>query len=54
MFIPHPVALGANEAPEKFRPLCCDSKPVDAFLKGRWDPGFKFSPVEYDNIFEDY
>ena len=30
------------------------SKPVDAFLKGRWDPGFKFLPVEYDAKFEDY
>jgi hypothetical protein len=30
------------------------SKPVDAFLKGRWDPGFKFLPVEYDTKFEDY
>jgi hypothetical protein len=30
------------------------SKPVDAFLKGRWDPGFKFLAVEYDNKFEDY
>ena len=30
------------------------SKPVDAFLKGRWDPGFKFLPVEYDSKFEDY
>jgi hypothetical protein len=30
------------------------SKPVDAFLKGRWDPGFKFLAVEYDAKFEDY
>ena len=30
------------------------SKPVDAFLKGRWEPGFKFLPVEYASKFEDY
>ena len=30
------------------------SKPVDAFLKGRWEPGFKFLAVEYDAKFEDY
>ena len=30
------------------------SKPVDAFLRGRWEPGFKFLPVEYDTKFEDY
>jgi hypothetical protein len=30
------------------------SKPVDAFVRGRWDPGFKFLPVNYDPKFEDY
>ena len=30
------------------------SKPVDAFLKGKLDPGFKFLPVSYDKRFEDY
>ncbi|MET0536900.1 MAG: C4-dicarboxylate ABC transporter substrate-binding protein, partial [Xanthobacteraceae bacterium] len=30
------------------------SKPVDAFVKGRWEPGFKFLPVTYDSKFEDY
>jgi hypothetical protein len=30
------------------------SKPVDAFLKGKWEPGFKFLPVEYTSRFEDY
>ena len=24
------------------------SKPVDAFLRGQWEPGFKFLPVTYD------
>ena len=30
------------------------SKPVDAFLRGKWEPGFKFLPVTYDSKFEDY
>ena len=30
------------------------TKPVDAFLRGQWDPGFKFLPVPYDSKFEDY
>ena len=30
------------------------SKPVDAFLRGQWEPGFKFLPVTYDARFEDY
>src|SRR6516164_4006394 len=30
------------------------SKPVDAFVRGRWEEGFKFLPVNYDSKFEDY
>lgn len=30
------------------------SKPVDAFVKGRFEPGFKFLPVPYESKFEDY
>jgi len=30
------------------------SKPIDAFLKGKWDEGFKFLPVDYGVKFEDY
>ena len=30
------------------------SKPVDAFLRGQWEPGFKFLPVPYNEKFEDY
>jgi hypothetical protein len=30
------------------------SKPVDAFVKGKWDGGFKFLPVEYGPKFQDY
>ena len=46
-FIPHQVALeqmrtgqGDMEAV-----VFITSKPVDAFLRGKWDPGFKFLPV---------
>jgi hypothetical protein len=27
---------------------------VDAFVRGRWEPGFKFLPVPYESKFEDY
>ena len=30
------------------------SKPVDAFVKGKWDVGFKFLPVEFGPKFSDY
>jgi len=54
-FIPHPLALqqmrsGSDIAAVVF----ITSKPIDAFLKGKWDEGFKFLPVEYGPKFEDY
>jgi hypothetical protein len=30
------------------------SKPVDAFARGRWEPGFRFVALEYDSRFEDH
>jgi TRAP-type uncharacterized transport system substrate-binding protein len=54
MFIPHQVALEQMKRGEISAVVFVTSKPVDAFLKGRWDPGFKFLPVEYDTKFEDY
>jgi len=53
-FIPHPVALEKLKAGEMAAVVFVTSKPVDAFLKGRWEPGYKFLPVEYDSKFEDY
>ncbi len=55
-FIPHPLALqqmkkGENEMAAV---VFITSKPVDAFLRGQWEPGFKFLPVTYDAKFEDY
>src|SRR3982075_3732002 len=54
MYIPHQVALEKMKAGEVSAVVFVTSKPVDAFLKGRWDPGFKFLAVEYDTKFEDY
>jgi TRAP-type uncharacterized transport system substrate-binding protein len=54
MFIPHQVALGQMKRGDVSAVVFVTSKPVDAFLKGRWDPGFKFLPIEYDTKFEDY
>jgi TRAP-type uncharacterized transport system substrate-binding protein len=54
LFIPHQVALEQMKRGEVSAVVFVTSKPIDAFLKGRWDPGFKFLPVEYDTKFEDY
>ena len=54
MFIPHPVALEQMKRGEISAVVFITSKPIDAFLKGRWEPGFKFLPVSYDRKFEDY
>jgi TRAP-type uncharacterized transport system substrate-binding protein len=54
MFIPHPVALEQLRGGEIAGVVFVTSKPVDAFLKGRWDAGYKLLPVEYGSKFEDY
>jgi TRAP-type uncharacterized transport system substrate-binding protein len=54
MFIPHPVAIEQMKRGEISGVVFVTSKPIDAFLKGRWDPGFKFLPLSYDSRFEDY
>lgn len=53
-FIPHQVALEQMRKGEMAAVVFITSKPVDAFVRGRWDPGFKFLPVNYDSKFEDY
>jgi TRAP-type uncharacterized transport system substrate-binding protein len=47
-FVPHPVALEQMRKGEGdiAAVVFVTSKPVDAFLRGRWDPGFKFLPVD--------
>jgi TRAP-type uncharacterized transport system substrate-binding protein len=53
-FIPHPVALEQMRKGEMAAVVFITSKPVDAFVRGHWDPGFKFLPVSYDSRLEDY
>jgi TRAP-type uncharacterized transport system substrate-binding protein len=53
-FIPHQVALEQMKTGEMAAVVFITSKPVDAFLKGRWQGGFKFLPVEYNSALEDY
>jgi TRAP-type uncharacterized transport system substrate-binding protein len=54
MFIPHPVALEQMRRGEIAAVVFISSKPIDAFVKGKWDEGFKFLPVEFSSKFEDY
>jgi TRAP-type uncharacterized transport system substrate-binding protein len=53
-FIPHQVALEQMRKGEMAAVIFITSKPVDAFVRGRWEPGFKFLPVTYESKFEDY
>jgi TRAP-type uncharacterized transport system substrate-binding protein len=53
-FIPHPVALQQMKKGEMAAVVFITSKPVDAFLRGQWEAGFKFLPMTYDARFEDY
>jgi TRAP-type uncharacterized transport system substrate-binding protein len=55
-FIPHPLALQQLREGngDMAAVVFVTSKPVDAFVRGKWEPGFHFLPVTYDNKFEDY
>ncbi|WP_375786369.1 TAXI family TRAP transporter solute-binding subunit [Bradyrhizobium sp. Pha-3] len=53
-FIPHQIALEQMRKGEMAAVVFITSKPVDAFVKGRFESGFKFLPVPYDSKFEDY
>ena len=53
-FIPHQLALEQMRKGEMAAVVFITSKPVDAFVRGRFEPGFKFLPVAYDSRFEDY
>src|SRR6266446_1474270 len=53
-FIPHQVALQQMRKGEMAAVVFITSKPIDAFLRGQWEPGFRFLPVPYDSKFEDY
>ena len=55
-FIPHPMALQQMRKGENGMAavVFITTKPVDAFQRAQWEPGFKFLPVAYDSKFEDY
>jgi TRAP-type uncharacterized transport system substrate-binding protein len=53
-FIPHQIALEQMRHGDIAAVVFITSKPVDAFVRGSWDPGFKFLPITYDAKFEDY
>jgi TRAP-type uncharacterized transport system substrate-binding protein len=53
-FIPHQVALEQMRKGEMAAVVFITSKPVDAFVRGRWEPGFKFLPLPYESKFDDY
>jgi TRAP-type uncharacterized transport system substrate-binding protein len=53
-FIPHQIALEQMRKGEMAAVVFITSKPVDAFVRGRWEPGFKFLPINYERKFEDY
>jgi NMT1 family protein len=53
-FIPHPLALEQMKRGEIAGVVFVTSKPVDAFVKGKWDEGFRFLAVDYGPKFEDY
>ena len=53
-FIPHQVALEQMRKGEMAAVVFITSKPLEAFVRGRWEPGFKFLPVPNKSKFEDY
>lgn len=53
-FIPHPVALDQMKRGEIAAVVFITSKPVDAFVKAKWEDGYKFLPVEFSERFNDY
>jgi TRAP-type uncharacterized transport system substrate-binding protein len=54
MFIPHPVALEQLRRGDIAAVVFVTAKPVDAFVKGKWDDGFKFLSVDFGPKFQDY
>src|SRR6185436_921999 len=53
-FIPHQLALQQMRKGDVAAVVFITTKPVEAFVRGQWEPGFKFLPVSYDSKFEDY
>jgi TRAP-type uncharacterized transport system substrate-binding protein len=55
-FVPHQIALEQMRKGEggMAAVVFVTSKPVDAFVRGRFEPGFKFLPVPYNSKLGDY
>ncbi len=53
-FVPHPLALEQMRKGEMAAVVFVTSKPVDAFVKRKWDEGFKFVPVPFGPGLNDY
>jgi len=53
-FIPHPVALEQLRRGDIAAVVFITTKPVDPFVKIKWDDGFKFLPVPFGPKFSDY
>jgi TRAP-type uncharacterized transport system substrate-binding protein len=53
-FVPHPLALEQMRKGEMAAVVFVTSKPVDAFVKRKWDEGFKFLPVPFGPGLKDY
>src|SRR5499427_8896540 len=55
-FIPHQIALEQMRKGEggMAAVVFVTSKPVDAFVRGRFEPGFRFLPIPYNSKLEDY
>jgi hypothetical protein len=51
-FIPHQVALEQMRTGQEDMAavVFITSKPVEAFMRGRWDPGFKFLSIELEDF----
>src|SRR5262249_22082286 len=51
-FIPHQVALQQMKTGQgdMAAVVFITTKPVDAFARGQWPPGFKFLPVTFDDF----
>jgi TRAP-type uncharacterized transport system substrate-binding protein len=53
-FVPHPAALEQMRKGEMAAVVFVTSKPVDAFVKRKWDEGFKFLAVRWGPKLADY
>lgn len=53
-FIPHQIAIEQMKSGETAAVFFITSKPVDVFLKKRFEPGYKFLPLPYDERLSDY